>query len=138
VSLLHFLDTNILLYSISDNPDEAGKRERAADLLRQRNSALSVQVLQEFYVQATRATRPDRLAHETAVGLIKAWTRFKLQEMTLAVLDAALEIKAAHGFSYWDSAIIAAARALGCTTLYTEDLSHGRQIEGVIIINPFR
>ena len=41
-------------------------------------------------------------------------------------------------FSYWDSAIIAAARALGCGELYTEDMSHGRQVDGVMIINPFR
>jgi predicted nucleic acid-binding protein len=58
--------------------------------------------------------------------------------MTLPIVEAALEIKARHGFSYWDSAIVAAARALGCTTLYTEDLAHGRQIEGVVIVNPFR
>jgi len=134
----HFLDTNVLVYSISDDPREARKRERAEVLLSDRNGALSIQVLQEFYVQATRATRPDRTTHENAVNLIKAWTRFKVQEMTFAVLDAALEIKAAYGFSYWDSAIIAAARALGCATLYTEDMAHGRQIEGVVIVNPFR
>ena len=58
--------------------------------------------------------------------------------MTLEILNAALEIKAAHGFSYWDCAIIAAARALGCRELYTEDMSHGREVEGVLIINPFR
>ena len=134
----HFLDTNVLVYSISDDPREARKRERAEVLLSDRNGALSIQILQEFYVQATRATRPDRTTHENAVNLIKAWTRFKVQEMTFAVLDAALEIKAAYGFSYWDSAIIAAARALGCATLYTEDMAHGRQIEGVVIVNPFR
>jgi len=49
-----------------------------------------------------------------------------------------LEITAAHGFSYWDSAIIAAARARGCSELYTEDMSHGRQIARVTIVNPFR
>ncbi len=54
------------------------------------------------------------------------------------IVAAALEIKAAHGFSYWDSAIIAAARALGCALLYSEDTSHGRQIDGVTIVNPFR
>jgi predicted nucleic acid-binding protein len=43
-----------------------------------------------------------------------------------------------HGFSYWDSAIVAAARALGCDRLYTEDLSHGRVVEGIAIIDPFR
>ena len=97
-----------------------------------------MQVLQEFYVQATRATRPDPLPHEIAADLIATWTRFRVQEITLSILNGALEIKAGHGFSYWDSAIVAAARALGCRELYTEDLTHGREVEGVIIINPFR
>jgi predicted nucleic acid-binding protein len=134
----HFLDTNILLYSISRNPADAVKRERAIALLGREDGALSVQVLQEFYVQATRPTRPHPLPHETAVGLISAWTRFKLQETTLSILTGTLQIKAAHGFSYWDCAIIAAARALGCRELYSEDMSHGREVEGIIIVNPFR
>nr|WP_294548271.1 PIN domain-containing protein [uncultured Rhodopila sp.] len=136
--MAHFLDTNILLYAISPQPEEAGKRARADALLDQDDGALSVQVLQEFYVQATRPARPGRLPHELATGLIRAWTRFKVQEMTVPILHAALEIKAGHGFSYWDSAIIAAARALGCRTLYSEDMSHGREVEGVTIVNPFR
>jgi predicted nucleic acid-binding protein len=136
--VLHFLDTNILLYSISLNPADTLKRERAIALLARDDGALSVQVLQEFYVQATRATRPHPLSHETAVGLLTAWTRFKVQEITLTILNGALEIKAAHGFSYWDSTIIASARALGCRELYSEDMSHGREVEGIIIINPFR
>jgi len=134
----HFLDTNVLLYAISPNPEEAAKRAQADALLRREDGALSVQVLQEFYVQATRTTRTGRLPHDLAAGLIRAWSRFRTQDMTLPIVEAALEIKARHGFSYWDSAIVAAARALGCTTLYTEDLAHGRQIEGVVIVNPFR
>ncbi len=137
-SLPHFLDTNILLYSVSRDPIEAAKRDRATDLLDHDDGALSVQVLQEFYVQATRPTRPDPLPHQIAVGLITTWTRFQIQEINLAILAAALEIKAAHGFSYWDSAIIAAARALGCRELYSEDMAHGRQIESITIVNPFR
>jgi predicted nucleic acid-binding protein len=134
----HFLDTNILIYSISDNPAEEAKRIRAEALLAHDDGALSVQVLQEFYVQATRSTRPGRLEHGAAAGLIAAWCRFPVQDITLPILTAALEIKAAHGFAYWDSAIIAAARALGCRRLYSEDLAHGREVEGVTIINPFR
>lgn len=133
-----FLDTNILLYSISRDPGEAEKRRRAVALLDRPDCALSVQVLQEFYVQATRASRTDALAHDLAVGLVRTWLRFQVQEMTVAVMTGALEIRAAHGFSYWDSAIIAAARALGCRELYTEDLSHGRVVDGVAIIDPFR
>jgi predicted nucleic acid-binding protein len=134
----HFLDTNILLYSISSDPAEAAKRESARLLMDRDDGALSIQVLQEFYVQATRSTRLDPLPHEIAVGLIGTWTRFAVQEITLSILDAALEIKTSHGFSYWDSAIIAAARALGCGELYSEDMSHGREIEGILIVNPFR
>jgi predicted nucleic acid-binding protein len=134
----HFLDTNILLYAISPHPKEAEKRSLADALLNQDDGALSVQVLQEFYVQATRPSRTGRLPHDIAVGLVRAWTRFPVQETTMPLLEAALEIKAEHGFSYWDSAIIAAARALGCRRLYSEDMSHGREVVGVTIINPFR
>jgi predicted nucleic acid-binding protein len=133
-----FIDTNILLYSISRDPAEASKRDIAVALLDTENIALSVQVLQEFYVQATRATRPDALAHEIAVGLVRTWLRFKVQETTLPVMINALEIKVRHGLSYWDAAIVAAARALGCRELLSEDMSHGREVEGVTINNPFR
>ncbi|MHB8240343.1 MAG: PIN domain-containing protein, partial [Vulcanimicrobiaceae bacterium] len=73
-----------------------------------------------------------------AAGLIRAWLRFPVQDNNRAVLEGALEIKATHGFSFWDSAIVAAARALGCRELLSEDMSHGREIEGVVILNPFR
>jgi predicted nucleic acid-binding protein len=135
---LHFLDTNILLYSISRDAAEAAKRDRAIALLDRDDGAVSVQVLQEFYVQATRATRPDPLPHDIAAGLIAAWTRFAVQDITLSLVSAALDIRASTRFSYWDSAIIAAARALGCRELYSEDMAHGREIDGVVILNPFR
>ena len=133
-----FVDTNILLYSISRDRAEAGKRDIAIALLDADDIALSVQVLQEFYVQATRASRPDAIAHDIAVGLIHTWLRFNVQEITLPVMIGALEIKAVHRLSYWDAAIIAAARALGCRELLTEDMSHAREIEGLTIKNPFR
>lgn len=135
---LIFLDTNILLYSIGTAPEERTKRLRAIALLDRDEVGLSVQVLQEFYVQATRPTRPDPLPHDTAAGLITAWTRFRVQPNNLQILASALQIKAAHGFSYWDSAIVAAAQALGCRELYTEDMQHGRQVGAVTIIDPFR
>src|SRR4249920_3630216 len=128
MTIPRFLDTHILLYSISRNPTEATKRDRAVALIEAGNNALSVQVLQEFYVQATRPTRPDPLPHEIAAGLIRTWTRFQVREIDLSILYAALEIKWAHGLSYWDSAVVAAARALGCGELYSEDMSDGRRI----------
>jgi predicted nucleic acid-binding protein len=133
-----FIDTNVLLYSISRDPAEERKRARAVALLQEDDLALSVQVLQEFYVQATRGNRPDPLPHDLAADLIRTWMRFPVQEATVLVHEAALEIEAAHGLVYWDSAIVAAAQALGCQELHTEDLGHGRQIGGVTVVNPFR
>ena len=76
--------------------------------------------------------------HPIAAALIHTWMRFSVQDITASILTQALDIKATHGFSYWDSAIIAAARALGCRRLYSEDMAHGRDVEGVVILNPFR
>jgi predicted nucleic acid-binding protein len=135
---MHFLDTNVLIYSISDNADESEKRDRAIELLDRDGGALSVQVLQEFYVQVTRTTRKNAVSHENAAGLIDAWSRFRIQDNTLAVLNSALRIRKTNGFSYWDSAIIAAARELGCDRIYTEDLSHGQVVESIRVIDPFR
>ena len=136
--MIGFLDTNILLYSISRDPSEAKKRECAIALLDQDDWSLSTQVLQEFYVQATRPSRSDALPHDIAVGLVRAWQRFQVQDITLAIVNAALDIKSRYRFSYWDAAIVAAAQAQGCSQLYSEDLSHGQVIDSVQIIDPFR
>ena len=55
-TIVRFIDTNVLLYAISRDPAEQDKAKRANDILAGRDLALSVQVLQEFYLQATRAT----------------------------------------------------------------------------------
>ena len=136
--MAHFLDTNILLYSISQNPAESLKRDRARALLDDDSGSLSIQVLQEFYVQATRHSRADAIPHDLAAGLIEAWSRFRIQDMTLPVLKSALRIRKAYGFSFWDSAIVAAALVLGCDRVYTEDLAHGQVVDGLAIIDPFR
>jgi predicted nucleic acid-binding protein len=69
---VRFVDTNILLYAISRDPAEQDKAKRANSILADRDPALSVQVLQEFYVQATCASRPDALGHSQAVRLIES------------------------------------------------------------------
>lgn len=132
-----FLDTNILLYSISGAPEEARKKQIAIELLDRADCALSVQVLQEFYVQATRASRADRIRHELAAGFIDTWKRFPVQESNVELLRHGLAIKASHDLSFWDCMIVAAAIAQGCREVMTEDMAHGRQLEGVRIVNPF-
>lgn len=64
--------------------------------------------------------------------------RFEIQDNIVAVLRAALELRARRRLSFWDSAIIAAAQAMGCVELYSEDLGHEARVNGLVILNPFR
>jgi len=134
---VRFVDTNVLLYAVSRDPDERAKAARANELLSQRDLALSVQVLQEFYVQATRETRADRLTHEQAAALIDSFRRFPVQETALGTVLAALSTRQRFGISYWDAAILEAARALGCDVVLSEDLGDGQDYAGVRVENPF-
>ncbi|MBK8447329.1 MAG: PIN domain-containing protein [Micropruina sp.] len=134
---MRFVDTNVLLYAVSKDPAEAPKAEVARALLDGTDLALSVQVLQEFYVQATRATRTDRLSHDQASALVEAFTRFSVQDVTLGIVRAALATRNRFNLSYWDGAIIEAARTIGCTEILSEDLSDGQDYDGVIVVNPF-
>jgi len=134
---VRFVDTNILLYAISRDPDEASKAMRASDVLTAGDVGLSVQVLQEFYVQATRASRQDAITHEQAVGLIESWRRFPVQPTTVELMEAAFATRQRFGIAYWDAAIIEASRLLGCNVVLSEDLDTGTDYDGVSIENPF-
>lgn len=134
---MRFVDTNILLYAISRDPDEQEKAARAKELLSSRDVSLSVQVLQEFYVQATRDSRADRLTHEQAATLVDSFRRFPVQETTLGVMLASMSTRQRFGISYWDAAILEAARALGCDVVLSEDLSDGQDYAGVRVEDPF-
>ena len=138
MTAMRFVDTNVLLYAVSTLPDEADKAAKAQAILTDRDLALSVQVLQEFYVQATRKSRPEPLTHGEALGFIQSWRRFFTHDVTLEILDDALTIKARYQLSYWDSAIIAAARASSCSEVLSEDMSDGQVYAGVKVVNPFK
>lgn len=134
---MRFVDTNVLLYAISRDPSESGKSAVANDVLAGRDLGLSVQVLQEFYVQATRASRPDPLAPGQATRLIESFTRFPVTPITVDVVRAALITRERFGVSYWDAAILEAGRALGCDVVLSEDLSDGQDYGGIRVENPF-
>ena len=134
---MRFIDTNVLLYAVSKDQREQVKAARANELLQYRDLALSVQVLQEFYVQATRSNRPDPLTHEQAVGLVETFLRFPVQEIDVPIALAALAARERFQISYWDAAIIEAARALGCEVVLSEDLSDRQDYSGVTVLDPF-
>jgi predicted nucleic acid-binding protein len=135
---MRFVDTNVLLYAASTSPEERPKKQIALEILDADDLALSVQVLQEFYVQATHARKSNRLSHDQATTLIESFLRFPVQETTLELMQAALDTKLRFQISYWDAAIIEAARILGCRLVLTEDLNDGQNYDGVIVENPFR
>ena len=114
------------------------KAKRANDILAERDLALSVQVLQEFHVQATRASRPDAIGHQQAVLLIESFQRFPVQDITSEIMMAALDTRQRFQLSYWDAAIIEASRAMGCMQVLSEDLNDGQDYSGVRVANPFR
>lgn len=135
---MRFVDTNILLYAVSRDPEELHKAERARGILAERDLALSVQVLQEFYVQATREGRPDPLTHDQATKLVESFLRFPLADISRQVMLAAIATRRRFLISYWDAAILEAARSLGCDIVLSEDLSDGQDYAGVRVENPFR
>ena len=93
--------------------------------------------LQEFDVQATRARRAQSLSHEQTSLLVQAWLRFPVQDLTVPLMIAAADTAHRSRLSCWDAAVIEAARALGCGTVLSEDLSDGRDYGGVRVENPF-
>ena len=99
--------------------------------------ALSVQILQEFYNQATRPQGPAGLTHEQAMEFLMPLRTLPTQEITVELFDRATEIRARFGISYWDAAILAAAKMLGCEAVYSEDLSQEQDYDGVRVMNPF-
>ena len=135
---MRFVDTNVLLYVISRDPAESSKAVRANEILVAGDIGLSVQVLQEFYVQSTRASRTDAITHDQAAGLIEAWSRFPVQVTSVGVMRAALATRVRFGISYWDAAILEAGRALGCSVVLSEDLDDATDYDGIRVEDPFR
>lgn len=131
-----FLDTNVLLYATLRSEDHA-RKFKARELLRCDNVVLSVQVLSEFVVQATRASRANRMPAELAIQHVENWRRFPIQETTTGLLDLTLRVFRRDKLAFWDSMIVAAALAQGCDILYTEDMQDGRIIDRLRIVNPF-
>jgi predicted nucleic acid-binding protein len=132
-----FLDTNILLYAISTAKDEVPKKRIARELLSRTDWGLSIQVLQEFYVNATRAAPRPAMSHPNAVAAIREFLRRPVAVSDSSLLMSALELKSRYRLSYWDAAIIAAAHSVGAGTLYSEDLNDGQHYGGVTVRNPF-
>jgi len=131
-----FLDTNILVYAAVSDPDEASRRVTALALIEHAEFALSAQVLQEFYVTVTRKLeRP--MTCDQALEWIEQFEAFPCMPVDAALVKIAAEISERYRISYWDGAVIAAARRAGAAVLYSEDLNDGQVYDSVRVVNPF-
>ncbi len=136
MAVAYFLDSNVLLYAFSKAPRDVAKARVAREWLAREDWGVSVQVLQEFYANVLRS--PHDLSHEDAAAMIDEIADSRpVSAVDLPLLRQALQVKARYGISYWDAAVIAAARRLGAGLLVSEDLSHGQDYGGVRVLNPF-
>jgi predicted nucleic acid-binding protein len=132
-----FVDTNILVYA--HDADAGSKRARSEAILRELWDSgvgrLSVQVLQEFYVNATRklATRMAQVSAREIVSSYGAWVR---EPTTPDTVTRAIDLAALVRISFWDALIVAAAEQAQAAQIYSEDLNPGQSIAGIQIINP--
>jgi len=132
-----FLDTNILVYAYDQDAPE--KRETAIAIIEAGwnhlgQTALSVQVLQEFFVNLERRSVPQ----DVAAAVIADFSPWPIVTNTLELLHAGFAEQSRWQLSFWDALILAAARLSGASELITEDFSHGQDYGGICAVNPFR
>jgi predicted nucleic acid-binding protein len=134
-----FVDTNVLVYA--HNADASSKHERAklriADLWSAGAGVVSLQVLQELYVNLTRKVSAP-LDKATARELVRTYASWLGDPPDAALVIRASEIEELHRLSFWDALIVASAHKAGAQVLLSEDLNDGQVIEGVRVENPFR
>jgi predicted nucleic acid-binding protein len=131
-----FLDTNVLVYA--DDLDAGERREVARAIVRRavqtREAVLSTQVLQEYFVIATRKLGVDVVAARRKVELLST---LEIVRIEAAMILEAIDLTRLHSISFWDALIVRAASAAGCRRLITEDLQEGALLAGVTVTNPF-
>ena len=131
-----FFDANVLAYS--DDRDSPEKQAVALELLargrRDRKGVVSTQVLQEYFVTATRKLN---VPAEAARRKVELFSRLDLIAVHLEDILAAIDLHRLHRISFWDALVVRTALKAGCARLYSEDLQVGRKFDGLEIVNPF-
>jgi predicted nucleic acid-binding protein len=132
-----FLDTNVILYAVSPRGGEVTKYLKAFEILEGARFVTSAQVLQEFFVNATRKIPKPLSIFEATVWIEKLALR-PVVSITQGLVASAISTSTRYQTSYWDGAIIAAAEQAGAPILYSEDLNHGQLYGSVRVVNPFK
>lgn len=132
-----FLDTNVLVYALSSDSDDAVKRQRAIELIEGTDFGISFQVLQEFYVTVTRKLRVP-LGPDEAMTFLDELRALPIAWGDYPLIVSGVEHSLRYQISFWDGAIIAAAEKLDAPILYSEDFNHGQRYGSVRALDPFR
>ena len=132
-----FLDTNVLLYAVSTHPPEADKTRAARVLMQSADWAWSAQVAAEFIRASTSPRQPKPLTRTEARRWIETWMAFPMAAVDGTLVLEAVQIAERFQTSHFDAQILAAAKRMGCATVYSEDLNHGQDYGGVRVMNPF-
>jgi predicted nucleic acid-binding protein len=131
-----FFDTNVLVYA--DDKAAPAKQRRALELVaahrRAGTGVVSLQVLQEYFVTVTRKLNLDARVARRKVELL---AEFDVAAPDVPDILAAIDLHRLHGFSFWDALILRSAKQAGCRILLSEDMQQTRELDGVVIVNPF-
>ena len=133
-----FVDTNIIIYAYDISHTEKQERARSllADLWESGLGCVSIQVLQELYVNLTMKI-PKPLSPETAARILADLGQWRLHVPGLESILEAADIQQRNRLSFWDAMIICSAKTLKCRTIWTEDLYTEQCYENVQAVNPF-
>lgn len=131
-----FFDANILLYT--DDPRYPQRQHIALNLIRKslasKTGSLSIQVLQEYFANATRKLKIDVVL---ARQKTEVFSKFQVLQPNAGDILAAIDLHRLHQISFWDAMIVRMALLSGARILYTEDLHHGQRMDTLEIVNPF-
>ena len=134
-----FFDTSILIYAV-DHTDPV-KRRKAGELLEREagagNAIISTQVLQEFYsVSTLKLKRP--LNKLVAEEIVEELMTLHVKQVDTSIILAAIKRNQSDQISFWDALIIETALRAGARILWSEDMQHDREFDGLKIQNPFK
>ena len=127
-----FIDTNVVVYLMSDEPGKANKAERLVG----GGGVISVQVLNEFVSIGRRKIGLSWAETEEVLDALKA--NLEVVPVTLGVHERAVRLAHKHELNIYDASIVSAALESGCDAVFSEDMQHGQKFETLRIANPFR
>lgn len=127
-----FIDTNVLLYLLSEDSDKADRTEA----LLNNGAIIGVQVLNEMANVARRKLAMSWMQINELLSLIRSLCA--IEPLTVEIHEKGLHIAERYRLSLYDALVVAAAILAGCEILYSEDMHDGLIIDDQLrICNPF-